>query len=73
AKHHQNETWQVLLSRDLDKVAPWLDSRAEITQEWVQQAAKKLELSEEAVQHEYEALAEELPLRLSWHNQEQQA
>jgi hypothetical protein len=55
----------VLLSQDLDAVAPWLDPATPVDAGWVRSAAEKLGKPETAIRADYERLAERFPLRLA--------
>jgi hypothetical protein len=68
AKHYYNETWQKLLSENFFGINDWswLDSKAIIDEERVEEAAEELELSPETIRQHYEDIAKEIPLRLAW-------
>jgi len=55
-----------LLSRDFDSQDPWLDPFEPITEDQIEQAAKKLNLSPEAIRQHYQEIAVEIPLQLEW-------
>ena len=65
---HYSETWQNLLSRYflVDDFVEWLDSQEFIDEKRVENAAEALELSPDTIRQHYEAIAKEIPLRLSW-------
>lgn len=62
----RDQVTQRLLSRDLDAFNPWIDPHEPITIQRVEQAARRLQMSADEVRARYEALANELPLRLEW-------
>jgi HEAT repeat protein/energy-coupling factor transporter ATP-binding protein EcfA2 len=65
AKHY-DDAWQILLSQYLNGIEPWLDPKAFIDDGRVEEAAEALQLSPETIRQHYEAIAQEIPLRLSW-------
>jgi hypothetical protein len=54
------------LSCDFDKIFPWQDPFAPITENQVEQAAKKPNLSPEAIRQRYQEITLEIPLQLEW-------
>ncbi|MGH3822228.1 MAG: hypothetical protein ACRDRA_05215 [Pseudonocardiaceae bacterium] len=54
-----------LLSRDLDGLRPFLDP-AEISESWVDQVAKRTDMSVDEVKRWYEERAETYRLKLTW-------
>jgi hypothetical protein len=62
----QEEVARRLLSRDCDATAPWLDPQNPITETRVTKASRRLGISAEEVRTRYEALANDLGLKLSW-------
>jgi len=63
-----DNTWQVLLSGHFIGIGDWdwLDSKALIDEERVEEAAETLKLSPKTIRQHYEDIAKEIPLRLSW-------
>lgn len=65
-----DDTWQKMLLQDFDIEDSfwwdWLDSKALIDEERVEKASKALKLPTETIRQHYEAIAKEIPLRLSW-------
>jgi hypothetical protein len=70
--NYHNDTWQNLLSKDLiggelHARWNWLDPKEDvIDKERVPKASEKLNLPPETIRQHYEAIAQEIPLRLSW-------
>jgi hypothetical protein len=67
-KYH-DDTWQKLLTLELNgyRWSRWLDPKEHvIDEERVSQASKKLHLPPATIRQHYEAIAQEIPLRLSW-------
>jgi hypothetical protein len=56
----------LLLSRDVDGIAPGLDPLEPISAAHLQKVADRLGMTIEDVQSAYEALAREVPIQLSW-------
>ncbi|MBK1679570.1 HEAT repeat domain-containing protein [Rhodocyclus tenuis] len=57
---------QRLLSRDLDATGPWLDTKEYVTDVRVAKAASRLRIPPEEVRSRYEAMADDLNLKLDW-------
>lgn len=57
---------QVLLSRDLDAAEPAIDPQEIISEDRVATAANQFNIPPDQVRKRYEAMAVDLPLKLSW-------
>ncbi|TRW92835.1 sister chromatid cohesion protein PDS5, partial [Candidatus Methylobacter oryzae] len=66
AQHNFENVKIKLLSRDLDSIAPWQDPLEPITEDQVEQVAKKLNLSPETIRQHYQEIALKIPLQLEW-------
>ncbi len=62
----KDEMDRMLLTKDLDGVAPFLDPQEEIAEEWVRQAAEGMDVLTDEVRRRYEALSQQFPLKLAW-------
>ncbi|MBL8827738.1 MAG: HEAT repeat domain-containing protein [Planctomycetaceae bacterium] len=63
---YRDNTDRLLLSRDSDALAPWLDPQSAITDAQVKEASSRLDLTPEQIRARYEQLAVDLKLKLSW-------
>lgn len=67
--NYHDDTWRKLLSQNLGVYdgREWLDPKEDvIDEERVSRASFKLNLPPETIRQHYEAIAQEIPLRLSW-------
>lgn len=66
AKLCNDDTDARLLSRDFDKIVPWLDPRDPVPVARIQQAAERLNLPESVARERYESLARRTGIKLEW-------
>ena len=64
--HHRDSFDRSLLSRDLDQWRPWLDPIEVITEERVRDVAERLDLAPAEIRSRYEAMAQDIGLKLAW-------
>jgi HEAT repeat protein len=57
---------QLLLSRDIDAMDPWIDSHEPINEARLQEVASRLSINIDDVRKRYEVLSVKLRLKLSW-------